>query len=230
MENEKIEKIETYSGKWFHHPDWYKIKGEVLKRDKNKCGICGTENCFLFVHHKVYIDDGRLPHEYPIDLLISVCKKCHESEHRINAKKSEEEAREFLRKKEQEEAENLVYELFAVPNAHQVPYFKTEIDPPEELRRKVIRGNPDIENPDFNKQLNGWSEGSKNITSACLKRRDASQEQSYRIVLDMVAKSEKECDMHVPKCEICSFLIRFAEANGAYEAFIESKKSLLRKK
>lgn len=192
MKDENNLQTEVYDGKWWHHPEWYKIKSKVL--------------------------------QYPLDFLVSVCKKCHEKMHGVNYKQSEEEAREFLKKKEQEEAESEIYDLFMPPNSHEIPRFKIDIDPPEELRRKVIRGNPDTNNPDFDKELNGWSEDSKKVTSACIKRRDASQEKSYRIVLDMVTKSEKECGMHVPKCEICSFMIRYAEANGAYEAFIESKR------
>ena len=66
------EKLET--------KEWIVRRGLILKRDKYKCTKCNsTKN--LQVHHKAYSFD-REPWEYTDNYLITLCKICHEKEHR----------------------------------------------------------------------------------------------------------------------------------------------------
>ncbi len=65
--------------------EWRDKRKEILKRDQNKCRICNsTEE--LQVHHRQYhyslvLRKFRKPWEYPNNLLISLCKKCHKKGH-----------------------------------------------------------------------------------------------------------------------------------------------------
>lgn len=67
---------------YLKHPLWQRLRIEVLERDGFRCRKCGKSiGCVsLEVHHKGYID-GRKPWEYPKDVLISLCRTCHELLH-----------------------------------------------------------------------------------------------------------------------------------------------------
>lgn len=73
---------------------WKAKRSLVLKRDQKKCRVCGVESS-LQVHHRQYhfskmLDKKLDPWEYPIRLLITLCKNCHQRGHtqyRIPVKK-----------------------------------------------------------------------------------------------------------------------------------------------
>jgi 5-methylcytosine-specific restriction endonuclease McrA len=74
----------TYSEK-LRDPRWQKIRLKVFERDEWKCqrrDCKSPENTMLVVHHREY----RLksdPWEYPLDWLITYCKNCHDTEHKL---------------------------------------------------------------------------------------------------------------------------------------------------
>ncbi len=63
---------------------WQIKRNKILDRDKNECQ---NKNCahrkdntvLIEVHHLDYIADT-MAWDYPDDMLISLCRKCHESE------------------------------------------------------------------------------------------------------------------------------------------------------
>lgn len=58
---------------------WEKKRQLVLERDDHTCRKCGRKQTSgLHVHHLTY----RYFHEEPIGDLITLCKKCHENEHK----------------------------------------------------------------------------------------------------------------------------------------------------
>lgn len=61
---------------------WREFRQEVLRLDRNTCGHCGRESEGLHVHHREYIE-GRLPWEYPLSSLETLCARCHAAEHGI---------------------------------------------------------------------------------------------------------------------------------------------------
>jgi 5-methylcytosine-specific restriction endonuclease McrA len=60
-------------------PRWQKKRLEILNRDGWSCQKCGSAKDALHVHHREY-KAGRLPWDYPGELLITLCQKCHEKE------------------------------------------------------------------------------------------------------------------------------------------------------
>lgn len=67
-------------------PMWRERKSEILKRDNYSCRICGAYNCEINVHHVNYIP-YRMAWEYPNEMLISLCKDCHNKLHnKMNSK------------------------------------------------------------------------------------------------------------------------------------------------
>jgi 5-methylcytosine-specific restriction endonuclease McrA len=57
----------------------------IIKRDGGKCRVCGSEK-YLHVHHRQYHYSRALrnylaPWEYTENLLITLCKMCHERGH-----------------------------------------------------------------------------------------------------------------------------------------------------
>ena len=53
-----------------------------MNRDDFKCMSCGSQDDTLNVHHYYYID-GKMIWEYPDELLITLCKFCHNDWHKI---------------------------------------------------------------------------------------------------------------------------------------------------
>jgi 5-methylcytosine-specific restriction endonuclease McrA len=63
----------------YKDPRWQKKRLEIMQRDEFMCQNCYDRESTLNVHHKYYIYN-RKPWEYPNELLITLCKECHESE------------------------------------------------------------------------------------------------------------------------------------------------------
>lgn len=68
----------TYA-KLLRDPRWKKFRAQILELDGASCATCGASGK-LHVHHKEYLA-GRLPWEYPPDMLESLCAGCHAAEH-----------------------------------------------------------------------------------------------------------------------------------------------------
>ena len=62
-------------------PEWGLKKSRILTRDNFKCQAydCAYTGTGLEVHHLDYINNTKA-WEYPDDMLISLCKKCHNKE------------------------------------------------------------------------------------------------------------------------------------------------------
>lgn len=60
-------------------PSWQQRRLLILERDGWKCTYCGNDKRQLEVHHKIYLDLPN-PEDYPNDLLITLCKTCHNKE------------------------------------------------------------------------------------------------------------------------------------------------------
>jgi hypothetical protein len=67
-----------YRDDYLRSDDWKRKRAVVLKRDNYRCSFCGARA--TQVHHKQYAprNIGR----EPIEWLVSVCKSCHERQHR----------------------------------------------------------------------------------------------------------------------------------------------------
>ena len=76
MANEWIpydEQLKDFRWKW--------LRLDVLERDKHICRKCARPDN-LQVHHKYY-ESGKLAWEYPIEALITLCRRCHAREHNL---------------------------------------------------------------------------------------------------------------------------------------------------
>jgi 5-methylcytosine-specific restriction endonuclease McrA len=67
------------------NPKWKAKRKEILARDNNKCVFCGSGDD-LQVHHRQYHFSTKTgaykpPWEYDNNLLITVCKICHQKGH-----------------------------------------------------------------------------------------------------------------------------------------------------
>lgn len=65
---------------------WYRKRKVIIKRDNNKCTVCGTSKN-LQVHHTYYFKIPIKPWLYPNKSMLTVCKSCHEEYHRYNENK-----------------------------------------------------------------------------------------------------------------------------------------------
>jgi 5-methylcytosine-specific restriction endonuclease McrA len=68
-------------------PRWKAKRKEILARDRNSCVICSSEKN-LQVHHRQYhfsraLNAFRNPWEYPNNLLVTLCERCHQRGHRL---------------------------------------------------------------------------------------------------------------------------------------------------
>jgi 5-methylcytosine-specific restriction endonuclease McrA len=73
-------------GKYLLDIRWREFRKKIIQRDNNKCTICNSESA-LQVHHKQYhfsetARTFKKPWEYSTNLLITICKKCHDFGHR----------------------------------------------------------------------------------------------------------------------------------------------------
>lgn len=62
-------------------PEWQAKRHVIIERDWRMCQKCMSGQ-HLNVHHKYYIDDGRMAWEYPNSALITLCNTCHKLEHK----------------------------------------------------------------------------------------------------------------------------------------------------
>lgn len=67
--------------------EWKQKRQEILKRDHNQCQVCLSED-ELQIHHRQYhyslvLRKYRKPWEYSNNLLITLCKKCHQKGHQL---------------------------------------------------------------------------------------------------------------------------------------------------
>lgn len=60
-------------------PRWQRKRLEVMNRDNWTCQRCGDSTTQLEIHHTQYWE-GKKPWEYPDDMLVTVCRNCHENE------------------------------------------------------------------------------------------------------------------------------------------------------
>jgi len=61
---------------------WSNKRNKILARDLFECKICGSHEK-LEVHHLYYVVDHK-PWEYPNDVLVTWCDKCHEQWHKTH--------------------------------------------------------------------------------------------------------------------------------------------------
>ncbi len=61
-------------------PRWQRKRLEVMERDEFKCVACGDEGTTLNVHHAYYVT-GRMPWDYPMFSLSTLCRNCHKERH-----------------------------------------------------------------------------------------------------------------------------------------------------
>jgi hypothetical protein len=73
----------TYSEQ-LRHPNWQRVRLEVLNASDWQCGICGSKDKMLHVHHKQYIK-GRMAWEYEISNFDALCDVCHSETHDTKA-------------------------------------------------------------------------------------------------------------------------------------------------
>ena len=68
-------------------PLWREKRKRILERDNYECVLCGKSNCELNVHHVNYLSN-RLAWEYSDNMLVTLCKDCHNELHnKINSRK-----------------------------------------------------------------------------------------------------------------------------------------------
>jgi len=65
---------------------WFDKRAEIIKRDFGCCRACGSQ-VNLQVHHTLYIS-GLLAWQTPDLYLVTLCKSCHEFEHKNIDKES----------------------------------------------------------------------------------------------------------------------------------------------
>lgn len=58
-------------------PEWQRKAAQVKEAAGWRCEDCGTKEKPLDAHHTAYIH-GRDYHDYPNELLMSLCRECHE--------------------------------------------------------------------------------------------------------------------------------------------------------
>jgi hypothetical protein len=74
----------------YKHPQWQKMRLEIMHRDEFACVECGDKDSTLNVHH-TYYERGFKPWEYPRESLRTLCETCHK-----NATEQMKEIRRYL--------------------------------------------------------------------------------------------------------------------------------------
>lgn len=59
------------------NPKWQRRRLEIFERDGWRCRSCQDDQAELQVHHRWYAA-GKMPWEYPDEVLLTLCKSCHE--------------------------------------------------------------------------------------------------------------------------------------------------------
>jgi 5-methylcytosine-specific restriction endonuclease McrA len=64
---------------------WKSKRIQIKNRDNNKCVNCGNTK-YLNIHHRQYhfvlaLNQYKNPWDYPEDVLITLCSKCHQAGH-----------------------------------------------------------------------------------------------------------------------------------------------------
>lgn len=62
-------------------PEWMEFRQQVYARDEYACVDCGEDGVRLHCHHEYYVR-GKLPWEYPLHALATVCDDCHDKRHK----------------------------------------------------------------------------------------------------------------------------------------------------
>lgn len=75
--------IMTYKEQ-LNSPKWQKKRLEIMERDGFQCRNCGSNENQLNVHHIIYGKEYENVWEYEDEILITLCKQCHEHEHEFN--------------------------------------------------------------------------------------------------------------------------------------------------
>ena len=65
--------------KLLNHPEWKRVRADILDRDNYQCRYCGYRGKYLEVHHKRYYNG--MPWETPYSILITLCSYCHQDIH-----------------------------------------------------------------------------------------------------------------------------------------------------
>lgn len=68
----------TYAEK-LKDPRWQRRRLEILNRDNFTYQKCGDKENTLHIHHRWY-KFGKEPWDYPDEILVTLCEKCHEDE------------------------------------------------------------------------------------------------------------------------------------------------------
>ncbi len=73
--------MDTYYQSQLRQGEWKIRRGEILERDNHTCQAfnCSTPKSILQVHHLDYFNH-KAPWNYPDDMLITLCEKCHKKE------------------------------------------------------------------------------------------------------------------------------------------------------
>ena len=71
----------SYSDK-LKDPRWQQKRLRVMERDKFTCKKCFDTESTLTVHHKYYIYKAD-PWDYPDEILVTLCDKCHNEEEEV---------------------------------------------------------------------------------------------------------------------------------------------------
>ena len=84
--------MKTYFEK-LKDPRWQRKRLEIMQRDGFACLSCGDDKSQLAVHHRYYLA-GRMPWEYPSWCFRTLCGRCHNGEHSMEAAREEHEPSE----------------------------------------------------------------------------------------------------------------------------------------
>jgi 5-methylcytosine-specific restriction endonuclease McrA len=78
FEKRRQQRIDYYRNVYLKSEDWKRKRYVVMKRDNWRCVYCGEKA--TEVHHKRYAK--RKIGREPIHWLVSICKSCHELQHK----------------------------------------------------------------------------------------------------------------------------------------------------
>ena len=77
--------------KQLQDPLWIVKSKSIKERDGNACRFCGAKDVVLNVHHLEYRPFCKV-WEYDNDLLVTLCRKCHERQHELGVNVVKEKA------------------------------------------------------------------------------------------------------------------------------------------